>query len=320
MSRTRYARSGALRIAYELRGSTRRRRPWLVLVQGMGLDRHGWQPVLGKLGRRFRLVLVDNRGSGRSDRPAGAFAVADLAGDVVAVLDAAGVARAHVLGASLGGMVAQELAITRPERVDGLVLACTTPGWPFAYPMPAASLRLIAATADLAAGEALRRHTENALSARTVQHRPELADRLVRLQGVRPTDLGVLSAQARAGARYAGQLRQARIRARTLILQGDADRVVDPRNARLLAKRIPGARLVTFTGLGHLLFWEDPDGFAAAVESFLLGGAKVRRSPSDGTFGPGLARYAPKLSGLVPRCWPPGRPRDAAPSKVGEEP
>ena len=81
----------------------------------------------------------------RAQRPAGRLVyVADMAGDVVAVLDAAGIRRAHVMGASLGGMVAQELAIRHPERVDALVLVCTTPGWPFAYPMPAASLRLIA--------------------------------------------------------------------------------------------------------------------------------------------------------------------------------
>src|SRR5437764_2697703 len=93
---------------YELRGRLRRRRPWLVLIQGMGLDRRGWEEVPGRLRRRFRLVLVDNRGCGRSDRPAGSFTVADMAGDVVAVLDAAGIRQAHVLGASLGGMVAQE--------------------------------------------------------------------------------------------------------------------------------------------------------------------------------------------------------------------
>jgi 3-oxoadipate enol-lactonase len=289
--RTRYVSSGALRIAYELRGTRHRRRPWLVLVQGMGFDRLGWQPVLGRLGRRFRLVLMDNRGSGRSDRPADTFAVADMVGDVVAVLDAAGIRRAHVLGASLGGMVAQELAITHPERVDGLVLASTTPGWPFAYPMPAATVRLIAATADMTADAAVRRHSENTLSARTVRHRPELVDRLVRLQGYGPADAGILRAQARAGARYAGCLRQARIRARTLIVHGDADTVVDPRNARLLAERIPGAQLVTFPGLGHLLFWEDPDGFAAAVASFLLAQGQDRTGPSGlvaaGAFGHG---------------------------------
>jgi pimeloyl-ACP methyl ester carboxylesterase len=247
-----------------------RQRPWLVLVHGMAFDRAGWGPVLRELGRRFRLVLVDNRGTGRSDRPAGSFTVADMAGDIAAVLDAAGVDVAHVMGASLGGMVAQELAITQPERVDGLVLACTTPGWPLGYPMPAASVRLIAAIADMTAEAAVRRHTENALSAETVRHRPELVDRLVALQNSRPVEQEVISAQAVAGARYAGRLRHARIRARTLVVHGSADTVVDPRNAKLLADRIPGARLVIFPGLGHLLFWEDPGGFADAAASFLL--------------------------------------------------
>jgi pimeloyl-ACP methyl ester carboxylesterase len=259
-----------MRIAYELCGRLHRRRPWLVLIQGMGFDRHGWDRIPGKLRRRFRLVLVDNRGCGRSDRAGRSFTVADMAGDVVAVLDAAGIRRAHVLGASLGGMVAQELAIRHPDRVDALVLVCTAPGWPFTYPMPAPSVRLLVATARMPAEAARRRHTENALSARAVRERPDLVDRLLERQGSRPADRGTLSAQAAAGARYAGRLRQSRIRARTLVLHGDADTVVDPRNGRLLAARIPGAQLRIFPGLGHLLFWEDPDGFAAAVASFLL--------------------------------------------------
>jgi pimeloyl-ACP methyl ester carboxylesterase len=236
--------------------------------------------VLPKLGRHFRLVLVDNRGFGRSDRPAGLFGVAAMAGDIVAVLDAAGIRRAHVMGASLGGMVAQELAITHADRVDGLVLACTAPGWPFGYPMPYAALRLILVTAVIKAEVARRRHTENALSARTVQHHPELVDRLLELQDSQPADPRALAAQAAAGALYAGRLRQARIGARTLVLHGDADTVVDPRNGRLLADRIPNARLVTFPELGHLLFWEDPDGFTDAVTSFLLDGGGGQEVPA----------------------------------------
>jgi 3-oxoadipate enol-lactonase len=259
-----------------------RRRPWLVLIQGMGFDRFGWDPVLPKLQRHFRLVLVDNRASGLSDRSAGMFAVADMARDVVAVLDAAGVRRAHVMGASLGGMVAQELAVSHPERVDGLVLACTAPGWPFSYPMPRASVRLLAATPGLTAETARRRYTENALSARTVEQHPELVTRLIERRGSRPLDRGALRAQAAAGALYVGRLRQKRIRARTLVLHGGADTVVDPRNGRLLADRIPGARLVTFPELGHLLFWEDPDAFADAVTSFLLTDADAsKHAPAE---------------------------------------
>ena len=210
MSRTRYARSGTVRIAYEVRGRLAWWRPWLVLIQGVGFDRSGWRPVLRKLRRRFRLVLADNRGSGRSDPPGGLLTVGAMAGDIVAVLDDAGVARAHVLGASLGGMVAQDLAFYHPERVDGLVLASTTPGWPFGYPMPAASARLLAATGGMTREDALSRHTENALSALTVQRHPELVGRLVDFQRSRPpADPRGWSAQVAAGAYYAGRLRPA---------------------------------------------------------------------------------------------------------------
>jgi 3-oxoadipate enol-lactonase len=287
VSRTRYARGGELRIAYELRGKLHWRRPWLVLIQGMGLDRSGWGPVLRKLRRHFRLVLVDNRGTGRSGLPAASFDVADMAADVVAVLDGAGIRQAHVLGVSLGGMVAQELAIEHPGRVDALVLVSTTPGWPFAYPMPAASLRLIAAEGSMTREVALRRHVENALSARGGRERG-LADRLVELQRSRPAAPGAWPAQAAAGARYAGVLRQTRIRARTLVLQGAADTVVDPRNAKLLAGRIPGAQLVIFPELGHLLFWQEPDSVADVVTLFLLDGAKINkpaRAAGPGTTG-----------------------------------
>jgi pimeloyl-ACP methyl ester carboxylesterase len=117
---------------------------------------------------------------------------------------------------------------------------------------------------------ARRRHTEHALSAQARQQNPALVGRLMEVQGMWPVAQEVLSAQAMAGARYAGRLRQGRIGARTLVVHGSADTVVDPRNAKLLAGRITGAELVTFPGLGHLLFWEDPAGFAAVVTSFLL--------------------------------------------------
>ncbi len=261
MSRTRYACRGDLRIAYELRGLAVSRRPALLLIQGLGFDRAGWGPAIGPLQRWFRLVLVDNRGSGRSAAP-GSFGVADMAGDVLAVLDDA--------GASLGGMIAQEFAVRHPDRVRRLVLACTTPGWPFAYPMPLPSVRLIAASQRLAPDEALRRHVENALSASTVAERPELVQRIIDCQpSISSRDRDAWQAQAAAGGRYAGSFQQRRIRARTLVLHGTADRVVDPRNARLLADRISRADLVTFPGLGHLFFWEDPEAFAAAVTSFL---------------------------------------------------
>jgi pimeloyl-ACP methyl ester carboxylesterase len=276
VSRTRYADNDSLKIAYEVHGAMHRRRPWLVLIQGLGFDHSGWDPVEARLRRRFRLLLVDNRGCGGSDASPRAFSVSDLARDVIAVMDAAVVPRAHVAGSSLGGMVAQELAIAHAERVDGLVLACTTPGWPNGYGAPRETMRLMAASRNLPYEEALRRHVENALSARTMAERPELAEQIIEHQRPRRFDESAWYSLAAAGGRYYGGTRQHQIRAPTLVLQGTADTVVDPRNARLLADRIPGARLVLLPDLGHLFFWEDPKAFTQPVVEFL------RDLPGDG--------------------------------------
>jgi 3-oxoadipate enol-lactonase len=295
LRRTRYARRGDLRIAYQLRGGAVPHRPALLLIQGLGFSRAGWGPVVEPLRRQFRLVLVDNRGSGRSTAAAGPFNIADMADDVLAVLDDAGIGAAHVLGASLGGMIAQEFAVRHPERVNGLVLACTTPGWPFAYPMPLASVRLIAAGRRLAPDIALRRLVQHALSPATLAEHPDLVEQIItRQQSIRDRDPGAWQAQAAAATRYAGGLRQRRIRARTLILHGAADRVVDPRNAQLLARRIPGAQLVIFPGLGHLFFWEDPGALATTVTAFLLDadGQREQGAATHRRSGPGRQHSA----------------------------
>jgi len=268
--RARHARDGELRVAYSLRGTLHRRRRWLTLIQGLGFDSCGWGPVARKLENHFRLVLVDSRGIGRSDSAPRSLRISDMARDVVTVLDDAGIRSSSVLGVSLGGMVAQEVAVLYPERVNRLVLACTTPGWPFAFPMPASSAFLTSAVRTMPAETALRRLVRNALSRQTLEQQPELVERLVAYQQARSADHRTWSAQALAGARYAGRLAQSRIQAPTLVVHGGEDKVVDPRNGKLLADRIPGAQLVMFPELGHLLFWEDPEGFAAAVTAFLV--------------------------------------------------
>jgi pimeloyl-ACP methyl ester carboxylesterase len=282
--RTRYARSGALRLAYEVHRPWLwgRQRPWLLLVQGLGYDRAGWDPVVPGLRRHFRLVLHDNRGSGASDRSATPFSVTDLARDAVAVLDAAGIERAHVLGVSLGGMIAQEVAIGFPDRVDRLVLGCTTPGWPSGYPMPSATLSLLARGRTLSPAESARRFTQNALAPGTVAQHPELVARLLRHRAARPHDAAGWAMLNAAGARYYGGTRATTIRAATLVLHGTDDLVVDPRNGALLADRIPHARLHELPGLGHLFFWERPAALTEPVSAFLLDDAAAADVPHTG--------------------------------------
>lgn len=288
----RFAVRRRARIAYEIRTPARgldepdddaaqpHGAPWLVLLPGIGFDSAGWDPVVAGLARSFRLVLVDSRGTGASDRLPAMYSVPEMADDVVAVLDDAGIERAHIAGVSLGGMAAQHLAIHHPARVSSLVLACTTPGWPRGVTMPTASLFLLAATQDVPWDVALRRHVENMLSGETVRRRPELVDEVeVHLASRQPSD-HTLNVLGGAGMRWSGGTGQSRIQARTLIISGTADTVVDPRNSQVLAQAIPRAALLLLPGLGHLFFWEDPEGTVEAVTAFLRTG--VARVPGSG--------------------------------------
>jgi 3-oxoadipate enol-lactonase len=251
-----------MRIAWESRGDG----PSLLLIHGLGYARWGWEPVVDRLAERFRVLLFDNRGIGESDVPPGPYTAAAMAEDAAQVLDEAGVGRAHVVGTSLGGMVAQELALAYPERVDRLVLACTTPGGDGAFPLPQRTLALIAEAPSLAPEVALRRFVENALADDAPD---QLVGRIYEHRLASPPDPAGWQAQAAAGAGFDALDRIGGIAAPTLILHGTDDGVVDSRNAALLAERIPDSRVRLFEGRGHLFFWEDPDGFVEAVEEFL---------------------------------------------------
>ena len=232
----------------------------MLLIQGLGYGRWGWEPVVEPLARSFDVLTFDNRGIGESDAPQGPYTAAEMAADAIQVLDEAGVGRAHVVGTSLGGMIAQELALTYPARVSKLVLACTTPGGPQAYPMPQPTVDLMLARASL------REFTENALAP---AERPDLVDRILVHRERTAQPFEAWSAQAAAGAGFDASGRLGGLSAPTLVQHGDGDVVVDPRNGALLVELIPDARLSVYEGGGHLFFWQEPERFVRELEEFL---------------------------------------------------
>jgi pimeloyl-ACP methyl ester carboxylesterase len=236
----------------------------LLLIQGLGYGRWGWDPIVPGLAERFRVLTFDNRGIGESDKPEGPYTAREMAADALQVLDEAEVNRAHVLGASLGGMIAQEVAVAAPERVERLVLCCTTPGGADGVPMPEVTIRLFQDAPSLAPDVALRRFVANALGSQAPE---ELVDELFARRVASPPDPAGWQAQAAAGTTFPGV--DGPIAAPTLILQGTEDNVVDERNAQVLADRIDGARVELFRGSGHLFFWEQPDEFVRIVARFL---------------------------------------------------
>lgn len=273
---TRFARNGPVSIAYDVRG----RGQALVLIQGVGIGRWGWEPVADRLARRCQVICIDNRGIGASDNPPGHFTTRAMAQDVLAVLDHAGIQRASILGTSLGGMIAQELALAHPERVDRLVLVATLPGGPRSRPMPLGTTYLFAAAPFLTSKARLQRFVDNTLGPATRRRRPKVAERLAAAKLAHPQAEPAWRAQLAAGMLFNPLGRQRRIAQPTLVVQGTADQVVDPGNAGVLAGLLPNARVEHFDGAGHLLYWEQPRRFARLVTGFLAGPPTPAREPT----------------------------------------
>jgi 3-oxoadipate enol-lactonase len=258
----RRAANGDVSIAFESHGAG----PALLMIMGLGYGRWGWQPIIDRLAERFLVLTFDNRGYGASDVPPGPYTAAQMASDALAVLDAADVKRAHLVGASLGGAVAQELALRHQERVDRLVLVATMSGMSNMHPLPAPTLALMAEAPSLDPAAALRRFVENALEP---DAESELVERIVEIRTTNPPDPVGWAAQAGIWGTFDVWDELPKIEAPTLVVQGEGDVVVDPRNAVLLAERIPGAKLRLVPG-GHLFFWNRPAEFASLLLEFLV--------------------------------------------------
>jgi 3-oxoadipate enol-lactonase len=259
------AMNDGVRIAYEVLGDGEP----LLFIHGLGYDRRGWGPLPALLAAHFQVLIFDNRGVGESDVPEGPYAVSQMAADAVAVLDDAGVDRAHVLGVSLGGYIAAEIALTCPDRVRKLVLGSTAPGGTRSHPMPQAGLEAFGRFPTMEREAGLRLMVENSLGAHAVRERPELVEEIFAYRLERAPTLAGWQAQAYAGATFDAYDRISGIAAPTLVFQGGADTVVDPRNADLLAELIPDARVELVPERGHLVVWQEAELLAPIVREFL---------------------------------------------------
>ena len=242
--------------------------PPVLLVMGLGMNATGWWRTIPVLARGFTVLSFDNRGVGRSGRPPGPYSMAQMADDAVAVLDAAGVEAAHVYGVSLGGMIAQEIALRRPERVLGLVLAATTPGGEHAVAPDAATLAFFHRRGQMPAEEAVWASVPYNYAVRT---RRDGGQRIAEdiAQRLRfPIESEPYVAQLAAALGHDAYERLGAMSHPTLVVHGAEDRMVHPDNARLLAERIPAAQLQLWEQTGHLFFTDEP-GIDPAVSDFL---------------------------------------------------
>ena len=225
--------------------------PPLLLINGLGFGRWGWFKQIPAFTRHFETITFDIRGE-RGLRNG----VADLTGEVVALLDHLGVGKTHVLGTSLGGFVAQELALARPDLVDRLVLVCTSYGGRGPQAMSPGALADMMGLGTFSAEAAARK----ALAATTGEvHRaekPEEFEQLVRWRLADSPSAVSYYEQAKAGARFDLSGDVGHITSPTLVIHGAEDRYVPPANARALAEAIPNAKLRLLEDAGHLVFVE----------------------------------------------------------------
>jgi pimeloyl-ACP methyl ester carboxylesterase len=243
----------------------------LLLIQGMSGTHLAWgEPFLGALGDGLDLVAYNHRGIGESGPQADAVTIVGLADDAAGVLDALGWESAHVLGVSMGGMVAQELALRHPARVRRLVLGCTYPGGAEArLPEPALVQQLAGAMLSGDRDQALRAGFAANLSASFAAEAANW-DAFHAMATTLPVPVPVIMAQMQAVIGHDTSARLSAIERPTLVVHGTDDQMLPVANGELVARLIPGARLELLEGIGHMFWWEQPERSAALVREHVL--------------------------------------------------
>lgn len=256
----------------------------VLLISGLGGSTEVWQRQAAVLRERHLVVRFDNRGAGRSDVPPGPYAVKDMASEAVQLLDTLDIPAAHIVGASMGGMIAQEVAIQYPDKALSLTLLATQCGGTHAFgaaPENAAALEELA-TLDMSPQERARGWVPYTLSQDFRLSRPDLVEEYVRMSALHPPTTVGLRAQWAALMGYDSWERLPLVTAPALILQGGADVLVPPENADVLGVRIPNSRVVIISGAGHSLAFEA----AETVNDLLLRffAEECDESPEAATF------------------------------------
>jgi 3-oxoadipate enol-lactonase len=239
----------------------------LLLHQGLGQGSWAWRYAAPLFAERFRTIVFDTRGTGRSAVPDEPYEIADLAEDAAEVLDGRA---AHVIGFSMGGYVGLTLALTRPELVRSLVLAGTGAGGPQRVPRPDHVRETFETAAHLPLEEARRLAMPLTFSPGWTEANPERFDEIVAATLVHATPRKTIGAHTAACLRFYQQpIEVERVAAPALVVHGAEDLIVPVGNGRMLARRLPSSRYVELPGLGHNLMLEAPEKFVDVVLDFL---------------------------------------------------
>jgi pimeloyl-ACP methyl ester carboxylesterase len=244
----------------------------LVLISGLGYPLWQWHLMVPHLEKHFQVITLDNRGVGQSDKPAGPYTASVLARDIVELLDSLGIDEAVVMGHSMGGFIAQALALEYPARVSKLILASTNFGGPRHVPVTPEAMAVLSDTTTDPLTR-LRNGIVISTAPGFAERQPELIQKWLDWRVANPLDIpgyqaqmGIGVALLAEGAAFENKLTD--VSAPTLILFGAHDKVVPPANADLLAKQIPGSQIRILPDAGHFFPLEVPEEAAQIVIQF----------------------------------------------------
>ncbi len=246
---------GEVELDYERAGAG----PPLLMIMGLSGTALTWgEPFLQALRGELETIVYDHRGVGASSRLEGQVTIRQMAEDAAGLLDALEIDCAHVLGISMGGMIAQELALAHPERIHTLTLGCTYCGGPGSALMAPEIARALAEARTSGDRErAIRVSWEVNVSSQFAADEQAWA-RFHEIAMRRAVAVKVIAEHARAIYEHDTSARLGAIALPTLVMHGTADEILPVQNGRMVAERIPGARLELFDDVGHLFFWERP--------------------------------------------------------------
>lgn len=262
------ARINDVNLYYEVHGQG----PPLLFIGGLGYAAWMWFKQVGPLSRRFTVIIFDNRGTGGSDKPDHPYTIEMMACDAAGLLDYLRVKEAGVVGISMGGMIAQELALQFPQKVRRLLLGCTTFGGPNSVIMPADAFTALTNAEGLSQLEMLRQAMATAFRPGYMEANPREIEQILDWRLEKPTPRYAWLHQFNAVAGFNSEERLRELTIPVLIVSGDADRVLPVENSCLLHRRIKSSRLHILPGAGHVFFIEEPKAFNRLLLDFMSEG------------------------------------------------
>ncbi|MEQ6378222.1 alpha/beta fold hydrolase [Bacillaceae bacterium S4-13-58] len=255
-----------IELYYELHGEGEP----LLLLEGLGYASWMWYRQVKELSEHFQVIVLDNRGVGYSDKPDEEYTIELFADDAAAVLTELGIKKAHVLGVSMGGFIAQQFAIKYPHRVDKLILCSTSFGGPNSIPIPPETLQvMLKGGGEESTEEDARSATSLALNLDTKEEKEDVLDWIMDGKKNIPQPKYAYQRQLMAGASFNGEDWTSSIKAETLILAGRGDRVVPYQNGEMLHEKISSSKFEIIENAGHVFFMEQPEVTNQLIIDFL---------------------------------------------------